>query len=237
MTWTAMSRDMRHAFLPFAALVALVELVTVTFYLATCIRRIWIFNRKTDDFERFDSMRDLMWNQIPHVATFSALQSFYYVHPSLVGEMFDDHLRDPHFGKERWWALPLQVFWFVFSRIGAFCLGMLAFCVKIVVAGAYFQDDRLNVLFRIGFVASFLYQMLMIVLIDVQYNQRILRMFFAGADNVLDDWERDQMRVYQVRVVQRSGRVTRAGTGLFSSPPSTTLTSSGSSSWKTRRRN
>lgn len=208
--WSSMDLQMRRQFLPFAALIAFIELVVITYLFAACLERMLVFCLSKKQFDRYDSLRELIWILMPLAATFSALKALRFVHPSLVAENFQDSMRSPVFG-DKWWSKALQFMSFAFVRMAAFFLGLCAFGVKIVESGAYFQDDQESFFLRWGYIASFLYQALMIVLLDVQYNRRILRMFFAGADSSLDSWEQDMMRVYQIRVVQA---IWRSYTGL-----------------------
>merc|ERR1719388_660811 len=133
-SWTAMGEGMRQAFLPLAALIALQELLMAIFYVARVLQRGFVFlffTGGTDEFRRFDALRDLFWSILPEAASFSALQSFYFVHPSLVGDMWVETMRKPYFGKGKA-AWVGQALYFVASRFAAFSLGCLAFCVKII---------------------------------------------------------------------------------------------------------
>lgn len=203
--WSSMESQMRRQFLPLAALVAFIELTVITYLFAAVLHRLVLTQTSKDHFTKYDAMRDLAWGLLPHLATYSAMKSLRFAHPSFIADMWDDNMREPFFG-HKLWSLVIQAMFFAISRFLALLLGLLAFCVKIVEAGAYFQNEESSILVRWGFVASFLYQVLMIILLEQAYSQRILRLFFAGEDTNLDDWEGLQMHVYQARVVQEIWR-------------------------------
>lgn len=209
--WNAITESMRLQFLPLAAFVAAVEMILITGLVAMLVEQIiWHFRCPVEDqFERYESLRTIIWDLIPGVSTTSALKVLMYVHPSLVAESWEDHSRNPMFGRSRA-SRTAQKMFFVLSRIFALYVGITAFSVKVVLSGATFKDFDMHILQRWAIVGMFLYQTLSIVLIEQQFNKRILRMLFGGDDAHLTQWERDSMRVYEVRLVRA---IVRAYTG------------------------
>lgn len=196
--WKSMGAEMRHEFLPYAAFIAMVELTVITGLLALIVQNVAVFLTISEPFRRYDSLRVVVWELTPLTTTFSALKGLRVVHPEQASEDITLALK----GNESYLSKGLTVAWFGVSRCCVFMVGLLAFGVKIVESGAFFQDVDTHILLRWAFVAGFLYQAMTIVVLDNVFNQRVLRVFFGGHTGDISEWEILMMRVYQIRVLR-----------------------------------
>jgi hypothetical protein len=115
--------------------VHLLELVVLWAYVIMCGFRFLMFLVSKENFDPFSSLH-YAFDHLYALRTFSAVKLFSFVHPEIIVRYFELYMSRKSFLGTGTVAFIMRVAYFVFTRLVALFLAVLAFSVKLTFVGA-----------------------------------------------------------------------------------------------------
>jgi len=188
-----------------ALLSAIFEVLALLIYMATILYHVFTIvsdRRPGKGYYAWSSVADLFQEQLPMLATFSAMKTLRYVHPSLVLEQFLDAIQE-----NDWFGgvchKVFSVLWFLAGRMCLMAFGVSAFAVKSAAVGLRITHPQRQFwdVGTIFFLLAFLNQVMGIVVLEVVLQHRLFLFIFGGQDAEFQEEERAMKRAYMARLM------------------------------------